>query len=97
MQTTWRRTIAKYPRAFITTAKLAMPFGDHSSLKSESDSVIFNFIAQLMLATLRRTITKYPRAYTIAKQAMPFGDHLSLKSESDFSTILALNMLATWR
>jgi hypothetical protein len=51
-----------------------------------------------MLATWQRTIAKYPRAFTtIAKQAMPFGDHLSLKSESDFSTILALNMQATWR
>jgi hypothetical protein len=50
-----------------------------------------------MLATWRTTIAKYSRACTIAKQAMPFGDHLSLKSESDFSTILALNMLATWR
>jgi hypothetical protein len=50
-----------------------------------------------MLATWRRTIAKYSRACTIAKQAMPFGDHLLLKSESDFSTILALNMLATWR
>jgi hypothetical protein len=50
-----------------------------------------------MLATWQRTIAKYSQAYTIAKQAMPFGDHLLLKSESDFSTILALNMLATWR
>jgi hypothetical protein len=50
-----------------------------------------------MLAIWRRTIAKYSRAYTIAKQAMPFGDYLLLKSESDFSTILALNMLATWR
>ena len=55
------------------------------------------FIAQFMLATWRRTIAKYSRAYTIAKQAMPFGDHSSLKSESNFSTILVLNMLATWR
>jgi hypothetical protein len=51
-----------------------------------------------MLATWRRTIAKYSRAFTtIAKQAMPFGDHLLLKSESDFSSILSLNMLATWR
>jgi hypothetical protein len=50
-----------------------------------------------MLATWRRTIDEYSRAYTIAKQAMPFGDHSSLESEIDFSTILALNMLATWR
>jgi hypothetical protein len=50
-----------------------------------------------MLATWRRTIAKYLQAYTIAKQAMPFGDHSSLKKESDFSTILVLNMLATWR
>jgi hypothetical protein len=50
-----------------------------------------------MLATWQRTIAKYSRACTIAKQAMPFGNHSSLKSKSDFSTILALNMLATWR
>jgi hypothetical protein len=51
-----------------------------------------------MLATWQRTIAKYLRAFTtIAKQAMHFGDHLSLKSESDFSSIISLNMLATWR
>jgi hypothetical protein len=51
-----------------------------------------------MLATWRRTTAKCLQAFTtIAKQAMPFGDHLLLKSESNFSTILSLNMLATWR
>jgi hypothetical protein len=50
-----------------------------------------------MLATWRTTIAKYSQACTIAKQAMPFGDPSSLKSERNFSTILALNMLATWR
>jgi len=37
MLATWRRTIAKCSRAFTTIAKQAMPFGDHLSLKSESD------------------------------------------------------------
>jgi hypothetical protein len=51
-----------------------------------------------MLATWQRTIAKCLQAFTtIAKQAMPFGNHLSLKSESNFSSILSLNMLATWQ
>jgi hypothetical protein len=37
MLATWRRTMAKYSRAFITIAKKAMPFGDHLLLKCESD------------------------------------------------------------
>jgi hypothetical protein len=37
MLATWRRTIAKCSRAFTTIAKQAMPFGDHLSLKSESN------------------------------------------------------------
>jgi hypothetical protein len=37
MLATWRRTIAKCLRAFITIAKQAMPFGDRLSLKSEND------------------------------------------------------------
>jgi hypothetical protein len=45
-------------------------------------------IARSLLAILRQTI---------AKQAMPFGNHLSLKGESNFSSIILLNMLATWQ
>ncbi len=37
MLATQRWTIAKCLRAFITITKQAMPFGDHLSLKSESD------------------------------------------------------------
>jgi hypothetical protein len=49
MLATWQRTIAKYSQAY-TIVKQAMPFGDHSSLKSESD---FSTILALniMLAT----------------------------------------------
>jgi hypothetical protein len=48
MLATWQTTIAKYSRACII-AKQAMPFGDHLSLKSESDFSII--LALNMLAT----------------------------------------------
>jgi hypothetical protein len=65
MLATWRRTIAKYLRAY-TIAKQAMPFGDHSSLKSESD--FSTILALNMLATWRSTIAKCWQTFiTIAK------------------------------
>jgi hypothetical protein len=80
--------------------KVAMPFGNHSLLKSESD---FSNILSLNLcwrlgeeqslsgrehlATWQRTIAKYSRACTIAKQAMPFGNHSLLKKAKAISVL----------
>jgi hypothetical protein len=48
MLATWRRTIAKYLRA-CTIAKQALPFGDHSLLKSESDFRTFFTLNMLVI------------------------------------------------
>jgi hypothetical protein len=59
------KTVAKYSQAYII-AKQAMPFGDHSSLKSKSD--FSTILALNMLAIWRWTIAKCSRTFiTIAK------------------------------
>ncbi len=70
MLLTWQRTIAKYLQAFITIAKKAMPFGDHLSLKSESD---FSTILSLNLC------------WRLGKeQLLSVGEHLLISLNIDW-------------
>jgi hypothetical protein len=81
MLATWRRTIAKCSRAFTTIAKQAMPFGDHLSLKSESD---FSNILSLNLCwRLGEQQSLSVREHFIISLNIDwrFGDLLSLKQK----------------
>jgi hypothetical protein len=73
-----------------------MPFGDHLSLKSESN---FSNILSLNLCWRlgeEQSLSTRELVLSLNKRCLLAITH-RLKSESDFSTILALNMLATWR